>query len=106
MKNTHTQITAQDGTAADDLSKKGGHGRVGYAWVSIGQDVDWEGEDVRDSVAAVLKMAMSEGVRPWVGENTTQTRCSRIVPFERTPQIFVADGPLGNGGTAVVKLVE
>ncbi|KAE9398239.1 hypothetical protein BT96DRAFT_1020242 [Gymnopus androsaceus JB14] len=106
MKNTHTQITAQDGTAADDLCKKGGRGRVGHAWVSIGQDVDWEGEDVRDSVAAVLKMAVNEGVRPWAGENTTQTRCSRVVPFERTPQIFVADGPLGNGGTAVVKLVE
>lgn len=101
LKNTHSTTTTT-GTAQD------GVGKVGYAWVSIAQDVDWEGEDVRDSLSAVVKMAMNEGVRPWVpmGNDGDGDGVGRIVPFERTPHIFVADGPLCNGGTAVVKLVE
>ncbi|KAF5361573.1 hypothetical protein D9757_011544 [Collybiopsis confluens] len=99
LKSTHK--TGQDGVG-DEMVKKGGLGRVGYAWVSLAQDVDWEGGDVRDSVAAVVNMAMNEGVRPWVGVGED----GRVVPFERTPAAFVANGPLGNGGTVVVKLVE
>ncbi|KIK65786.1 hypothetical protein GYMLUDRAFT_39314 [Collybiopsis luxurians FD-317 M1] len=98
LKSTHKN--GQDG-AGDEAVKRGGYGRVGYAWVSVAQDVDWEGEDVRDSVAAVVKMAIGEGVRPWVGGSE-----GGVVPFERTPKVFVANGPLSNGGTVVVKIVE
>ncbi|KAJ3797578.1 hypothetical protein GGU11DRAFT_63417 [Lentinula aff. detonsa] len=114
MKNTHKTTQSQPSYAQDepsnDVASKGlsassnGNGKVGYAWVSIAQDVDWEGEDVRDSLGAVIQMAMNEGVRPWV--NAIDDVDKRLVPFERTPRIFVANGPLSNGGTAVVKVVE
>ncbi|KAJ4472029.1 hypothetical protein J3R30DRAFT_1020235 [Lentinula aciculospora] len=113
MKNTHktsqTQTHIQNGSS-DDVAKKGvsssgnATGKVGYAWVNVAQDVDWEGEDVRDSLDAVIKMAMNEGVRPWVSGNDDVDE--RVVPFERTPRTFIANGPLSNGGTAVVKVVE
>ena len=37
---------------------------VGYAWVSVAADVDFEGEDVRDSLAAVMRMAEAGWLRP------------------------------------------
>lgn len=111
MKNTHTHTQkTQDSTTRQDDVSGSRKGRVGYAWVSIAQDIDWEGEDVRDSLGAVLAIVGGEGVRPWVGEdaniNADTSGSGRVVPFERTPYVFVADGPLGHGGTAVVKLVE
>ncbi|KAF9071898.1 hypothetical protein BDP27DRAFT_1446094 [Rhodocollybia butyracea] len=96
LKNTHNM--------AGDGGNANGNGKVGYAWVSVAQDVDWEGEDVGESVAAVIKMAMNEGVRPWVGGGYDD--CDRVVPLERTPQVFIANGPLRDGGTVVVKIVE
>lgn len=79
---------------------------VGYAWVSAAQDVDWDGDDIHESIAAVLRMALEGGVRPWVGEDvsTSPRGGSRRVPFERTPDVFVDDGPLAHGATAVVKV--
>ncbi|KIY71775.1 hypothetical protein CYLTODRAFT_368649 [Cylindrobasidium torrendii FP15055 ss-10] len=69
--------------------------KVGYAWVSIAQDVDWEGEDVGNTLGAVLRL----GVIPRALE------AERIVPFERAPNVF--SGPLlEHGGTAVVKVVS
>ncbi|KAJ3889205.1 hypothetical protein GG344DRAFT_52108 [Lentinula edodes] len=115
MKNTHNATTTKDGSNGSPVKKgANGNGKVGYAWVSVAQDVDWEGEDIRDSLGAVVKMAMNEGVRPWVGESESggngevndNNDDERVVPFERTPRIFVANGPLSNGGTAVVKVVE
>ncbi|KAH7875952.1 uncharacterized protein C8R40DRAFT_1264914 [Lentinula edodes] len=115
MKNTHNATTTKDGSNRSPVKKgANGNGKVGYAWVSVAQDVDWEGEDIRDSLGAVVKMAMSEGVRPWIGGSKSEGNDEandndddeRVVPFERTPRIFVANGPLSNGGTAVVKVVE
>lgn len=40
---------------------------VGYAWVSVAADVNFEGEDVRDSLGAVVRMAEDGWLRPWVG---------------------------------------
>ncbi|KAF8911932.1 hypothetical protein CPB85DRAFT_1220626, partial [Mucidula mucida] len=71
----------------------------GYAWVSIAQDVDWEGEDVRDSIGAVLRLAINEGIKPSVGGD------ARTVPFERTPNVFSA-GFFNSGSTVVVKVVS
>ncbi|KAF5357689.1 hypothetical protein D9758_007481 [Tetrapyrgos nigripes] len=97
MKNNHRE-DEQDGS--DKGKSKGNVGKPGYAWVSIAQDVDWDGEDVRETIGAVMKMVLNEGVKPWVGD------LSRIVPFERTPELFVEGGPFVDGGTAVVKIVE
>ena len=90
-KQTGRDVERNDG-------KVKGKGKVGYAWVSVAQDVDWEGEDVRESLRVVVGMALEKGVRPWVG---------RVVPFERAPQVFAHKGRelLRDGGTAVVKIV-
>ncbi|KAJ7265906.1 hypothetical protein B0H12DRAFT_1100067 [Mycena haematopus] len=74
---------------------------VSYAWVSAAQDVDWEGEDVRDSLGAVVRMTMEEGVRPVVE--------GAAVPFERACEVF--EGREGNssgvlkGGNVFVRVV-
>ncbi|KAK0206127.1 hypothetical protein DFS33DRAFT_1255586 [Desarmillaria ectypa] len=74
-------------------------GKVGYAWVSVAQDVDWDGDDIRESIGAVLRLALKEGIRPRVGGD------ERIVSFENTPSVFVEGGPLEDGRTIVVKVV-
>ncbi|KAI0637678.1 hypothetical protein C8Q77DRAFT_1047354 [Trametes polyzona] len=102
---------------------------VGYAWVSVAADVDFEGEDVRDSLGAVVRMAEGGWLRPWVGGSTsTATSGStpngsangsagagaeegKVVPFERAPEVFRRGvvGPLGvlaDGGTCAVRIVE
>ncbi|KAK0231236.1 hypothetical protein IW262DRAFT_1263131 [Armillaria fumosa] len=76
------------------------NGTVGYAWVSVAQDVDWDGDDIRESIGAILRLAMKEGIRPRVGGD------ERIVSFENTPSVFVEGGPLEDGGTIVVKVVD
>ncbi|KAK0498340.1 hypothetical protein EDD18DRAFT_85026 [Armillaria luteobubalina] len=76
------------------------NGKVGYAWVSVAQDVDWDGDDIRESIGAVLRLALKEGIRPRVGGD------ERIVSFENTPSVFVEGGPLEDGGTIVVKVVD
>ena len=69
--------------------------------MSVAQDVDWDGEDVRESLRTVLAMALEGGARPWTG---------LVVPFERSPNVFVqgtADsGALGCGRTVVVNVVS
>ncbi|KAG1739870.1 uncharacterized protein EDB91DRAFT_1053735 [Suillus paluster] len=97
---------------------------VNYAWVNVMSDVDWEGADVRDSLAAVLAMAMEEGVRPAIGlgdypdmPNKGKGKLKAVfsggdgetpgkaVPFENTPQVFVPGGGLEHGGTVVSRIV-
>ncbi|KAK0467913.1 uncharacterized protein EV420DRAFT_1635181 [Desarmillaria tabescens] len=75
------------------------NGKVGYAWVSVAQDIDWDGDDIRESIGAVLRLALKEGLRPRVGGD------ERIISFESTPSVFVEGGPLEDGGTIVVKVV-
>ncbi|KAJ7667543.1 hypothetical protein DFH06DRAFT_983356 [Mycena polygramma] len=91
--------------------KNGGGGGhvVSYAWVSAAQDVDWEGEDVRDSLGGVVRMALEEGVRPVVEEGV-----KAALPFERAPEVFEparwrgGDGGVGagvlRGGSVVVRV--
>jgi NADPH:quinone reductase-like Zn-dependent oxidoreductase len=84
------------------LGIRGGEGSVGYAWVSVGADVDLAGEDVRDALDALVEDAEKPtGARPRVD------RSSRVLPFERAPELF-ADGArtLCFGGTAVVKIAD
>lgn len=81
------------------LRKKNVH--VGYSWISVGQDVDVDGEDIRDSLGCVLKM---EGVRPHAVEEN-------VLAFESAPKAFRRE-PLGNSGmlmgngTAVVRIAS
>lgn len=75
---------------------------VGYQWISPAADVDGEGEDVRDSLAVVTRMAEESILAPHVG---------RVLPFERAPDAFTLDpemkrSMLSLGGTAVVRIVD
>ncbi|KAK7061299.1 hypothetical protein R3P38DRAFT_2757796 [Favolaschia claudopus] len=97
------------GAAHDGNGKNGKKGKkekagkgssVSYAWVSAAQDVDWEGEDVRDSLGAVLRMALQQGVRPSLDGGA--------VPFERAAEVFEGregSGGLLRGGSVVVRVV-
>jgi hypothetical protein len=107
----------------DGKKLEGGGGKVGYAWVSVAHDVDWEGEDVSESLDAVLRLAVDDGVRPWVGQSGKVGRGKgqgkgkgnvkgaavvgrRVVPFEKVPDVFVSGSrALADGGTVVVKVV-
>jgi hypothetical protein len=80
-----------------------GDRKVGYAWVGTAQDVDWEGQNISESIATVLKLALEGLAKPWVGSPSEDRR---VVPFERAPEVFVDDGPLSQGSTVVVKIVE
>jgi NADPH:quinone reductase-like Zn-dependent oxidoreductase len=82
-----------EGTTADMRGNK-----VGYAWVSVAQDVGWEGEDISETLSSVLRMALEDDVRPVIGARY------RIVPFEQAPYVFVDKGPLGHGCNVVVKI--
>ncbi|KDQ29291.1 hypothetical protein PLEOSDRAFT_176054 [Pleurotus ostreatus PC15] len=86
-----------------------GKGKVEYAWVSLAQDVGWEGEDVGSSLAEVLRMALDMGIRPFVEE--VDKIGSRTALFEKVPDLFREKGSiptqiLRDGGTVVVKVVE
>jgi len=81
-----------------------GNNRVGYAWVSVAQDVDWEGEDIGDTLASVLRLALEKGVRPVIGGGGDVAANHRVVPFEKAPYVFVDRGPLGHGRNVVVKI--
>ncbi|KAJ3517565.1 hypothetical protein NLJ89_g420 [Agrocybe chaxingu] len=101
--NSHARVAEQ--VSAGD-SRGLGAGKVGYAWVSITQDVDWEGSDVGETLGIVLRLALEDGIRPFVEVEPGRgmMRRPRVVPFEKAPYVFVDNGPLGDGGTVVVKV--
>jgi hypothetical protein len=79
---------------------------VGYTWVSCTADVDFEGRDVRDALAALLDMPALENPSPDAllglgGEYGS----GRVLPFERAPEAFTS-AMLEGGGTAVVRIVS
>ncbi|KAG6828759.1 hypothetical protein H0H92_006838 [Tricholoma furcatifolium] len=85
-------------------------GKVGYAWVSYAQDVDWEGEDIRDTLREVLRTVTDNRIRPWLGDvpqEMMHTSRQRVVAFEKAHEIFVNrdKSVLKDGGTVVVKVV-
>ncbi|KAF7331698.1 hypothetical protein MKEN_00049600 [Mycena kentingensis (nom. inval.)] len=75
---------------------------VGYAWVNAATDVDWEGGDVRDGLAALVRVALDqESVRAAVEDPGAP------LPFERAVDVFetVSLGTLvRRGGSVVVKV--
>lgn len=74
---------------------------IGYVWISPALDVDNDGEDIRDSLAAVAKLAEHRVLSPWV-------ESARTVHFERTPSLFSSGNrdALAQGRTAVVRIVD
>ncbi|KIL67383.1 hypothetical protein M378DRAFT_55665, partial [Amanita muscaria Koide BX008] len=89
-----------DGSNTPGRTSGRGEKRVAYAWVSAAQDVDWEGQDVSESIAEVLRLALEGVAKPWVDTE------NRVGSFDKTPDIFVDDGPLSHGSTMVVKVVS
>ena len=80
-------------------------GRVGYAWVSVAQDVDWEGQDVGETLGAVVRLALAGQLRPPLeGLDADDGEESRVWPFAQAPYAFVDGGPLAEGGTVVVRI--
>jgi len=81
--------------------------KVGHAWVSVAHEVEWEGEDVGETLGAVLRLAMEQGIRPLVEDaGGGILGRPRVVPFEKAPRVFVDNGPLADGGTVVVKIAR
>ena len=77
---------------------------VSYAWVSVAADVDYEGEDVRDSLSEVVRMVEEGWIRPWAGgqdgADEDEELARKMVPFDKAPEVFRrgAEGPVGGGG--------
>ncbi len=78
---------------------------VGYAWVSCIADVDFEGGDVRDALAALLAMPALQHPPPdaLMGLGG-EYGAGRVLPFERAPEAF-GGAMLEGGGTAVIRVV-
>jgi hypothetical protein len=113
----HSSSTANKSTTtAEGGPSAEGHGgadadakfqKVGYAWVSVAHEVEWEGEDVGETLGAVLRLAMGEGIRPLVEDaGGGILGRPRVVPFEKAPGVFVDNGRLADGGTVVVKIAR
>ena len=77
------------------------HKAIGYAWISPAADVDNDGEDIRDSLNIIGRLAVDKVLRPLVAN-------SHIVPFERAPTLFSHEENtlLSEGRTAVVRIID
>ena len=78
---------------------------VGYTWLPCTADVDFEGSDVRDALAALLEMPALEHPSPdaLLGLGG-EYGAGRVLPFERASEAF-GGAMLEGGGTAVVRVV-
>jgi hypothetical protein len=78
---------------------------VGYAWVSCTADVDFEGGDVRDALAALLAMpALQQPPPDALMGLGGEYGAGRVLPFDRAPEAF-GGAMLEGGGTAVIRIV-
>ena len=87
--------------------------KINQAWINLGQDVDWEGEDVGETLGRVVGLAVGEGVRPWVwplsigGDGGEGGERSKVVMgLDKAPSVFSERGPLAHGGTVVVRVAQ
>lgn len=82
----------------EDVRANGKSKGCGYEWVMPNAGLDTEGEDVRDTLAAVATLAEQGLMVPWP---------KQAIPFEQTPEAFVESrGLLENGGVVVSKLID
>ncbi|KAG8774704.1 hypothetical protein FRC15_001108 [Serendipita sp. 397] len=83
--------------------RKNDNRSIGYEWVSPSAEVDQEGKDIRDSLAAACSLATDGHVRPRISPHL-------ITTFERAPDILNGirkeslAGELLAGAVAVVRL--
>lgn len=73
---------------------------IGYEWVSPSIEVDQQGRDIARTLDAIADLARQDVLKP---------RCSRIVAFERAPELlddFRDSKLLLEGGIAVVRVIE
>ncbi|KAJ3834614.1 hypothetical protein F5878DRAFT_544560 [Lentinula raphanica] len=93
---TKTPRSSSSSNPSSKISKKTKI-KINYAWISLGQDVDWEGEDVAGTLGEVVRVVLTRGhegergIRPWVGDSLDGEDTEdggRIVPFERAPELF------------------
>ncbi|KAF8339100.1 uncharacterized protein EI90DRAFT_2457861 [Cantharellus anzutake] len=73
--------------------------KKGYEWVMPNAELDTEGEDVRDALGSVAKMAEAGLMVPW---------CKQGVKFERTADVFgegVSARLFEGGGVVVSKII-
>ena len=78
---------------------------VDYTWVSCLADIDFEGGDVRDALAALVAMPALQYPSPdaLLGLGG-EYGAARVLPFERAPEAF-AGAALDGGGSAVIRVV-
>ena len=77
---------------------------IGYNWVSVAADIDCEGDDIRDTLNAVVKLAVDGAIVPHVPANPP-------LPFERAPEVFHGSTMgertvLSAGRTAVIRVQD
>ncbi|KAI0269300.1 hypothetical protein BC834DRAFT_967929 [Gloeopeniophorella convolvens] len=109
VRNLRRAMSSKRGTptpSPDDSVPAPAHGprKVGYAWVSCVADVDFEGGDVRDALAAVLGGPAGQPPPETLLGLGGEYGAGRVLPFERAPEAF-GGGVLEGGGTAVVRVV-
>ncbi|KAI6046481.1 hypothetical protein EDC04DRAFT_2557886 [Pisolithus marmoratus] len=116
------------GKARNTIKKKVKPRAVNYSWVSLASDIDWEGDDVCDSLREVLNLAVNYDVRPATGQldfpsslygtsagdkgkkkvvfpgRDNIDKEAKVIPFENTPELFVRGGKLEYGGTVVSRV--
>ena len=113
-----------DGNGKDKKSKTKPR-PVNYSWVNVVSDIDWEGNDVHDTLCTVVQMASAEGVKPAIGppdfantgrkdkgkkraasavDGIDEKVLGKVVPFEGTPDVFLPGGGLEYGGTVVSRV--
>jgi len=73
---------------------------IGYEWVSPSIEVDQQGRDIARTLEEIADLARQGVLKP---------QCSRIVAFERAPELLDDHGDsklLLQGGIAVVRVIE
>ncbi|KZT20649.1 hypothetical protein NEOLEDRAFT_1182384 [Neolentinus lepideus HHB14362 ss-1] len=107
---TKGSVRSQGKSSVREKGKEGKEKKeIGYAWVSVSADVDMEGEDIADTMNALLHMIKDSDIRPWVGPTDVDTYeengdDGKVLPFEKAPELFSRASLLRDGGTAVVKI--
>lgn len=103
---TAATTTTTTTTVGASVSVSASARTVGYTWVPCVADLDFEGGDVRDALAALLTMPALQHPSPdaLLGLGG-EYGAGRVLPFERAPEAF-GGLALEGGGTAVIRVVS
>lgn len=88
---TSSSLSSLDKTSSETMNTRTGDskkGKVGYAWVNISQDVDWEGRDIGETIGLLVDLGLEYGIKPWVGaEYTTADGSTKPNNRRGTPEL-------------------